>query len=367
MLTRKQHELLVYIDHHLKATGFSPSFEEMKSALKLKSKAGIHRLIAALEERGFISRLHGRVRALNVLRLPEMIAARTAEPTAREAWCNIAATGIRSEPALFASGERAADDLLEPELPQFGHIAADLPMGVPRGARERMTTPGPHRLDNLPSPQALQIATEAVCRGYDLAEIMRHPEIVHQVTELARLLVADGLVPTEPELAAVRSDTTGHTARKLPQEPHTAEIVDQVRHAGQRILVVDDVTDVLVNVRAFLVNAGFAVVTATDGDAALRLVASDPLIGILITDFAMPGLSGVDLIAQAVQYRPNVKALLISGYPNADGLADLPSHIKVLTKPFRRAALIAQVKTLVSEALPMLPDKVMGVVQDLPG
>ena len=79
MLTRKQHELLVYIDRHLKQTGFSPSFEEMKEALQLKSKSGIHRLISALEERGFIGRRHHRARALEVLRLPEDTATRAAE------------------------------------------------------------------------------------------------------------------------------------------------------------------------------------------------------------------------------------------------------------------------------------------------
>ena len=60
MLTRKQYELLVYIDRHLKQTGFSPSFEEMKEALNLKSKSGIHRLISALEERGYLARRHHR-------------------------------------------------------------------------------------------------------------------------------------------------------------------------------------------------------------------------------------------------------------------------------------------------------------------
>ena len=74
MLTRKQHELLMFIDRHLRDTGFSPSFEEMKEALRLKSKSGIHRLITALEERGFIRRLPNRARALEVLRLPESIA-----------------------------------------------------------------------------------------------------------------------------------------------------------------------------------------------------------------------------------------------------------------------------------------------------
>lgn len=71
MLTRKQHELLSFIDRHLKETGFSPSFDEMKDALNLRSKSGIHRLISALEERGFLSRRHHRARALEVLRLPE--------------------------------------------------------------------------------------------------------------------------------------------------------------------------------------------------------------------------------------------------------------------------------------------------------
>ena len=71
MLTRKQHELLVFIDKQLRTTGFSPSFEEMKEALKLKSKSGIHRLIMALEERGFIRRLPNRARALEVVKMPE--------------------------------------------------------------------------------------------------------------------------------------------------------------------------------------------------------------------------------------------------------------------------------------------------------
>ena len=63
MLTRKQHELLLYIDARLAETGVSPSFEEMKEALDLKSKSGVHRLISALEERGFIRRLPNRARA----------------------------------------------------------------------------------------------------------------------------------------------------------------------------------------------------------------------------------------------------------------------------------------------------------------
>ena len=71
MLTRKQIELLRFIDVRLRESGVPPSFDEMKEALDLKSKSGIHRLILALEERGFIRRLPNRARALEVLRLPE--------------------------------------------------------------------------------------------------------------------------------------------------------------------------------------------------------------------------------------------------------------------------------------------------------
>src|ERR1700689_356758 len=77
MLTRKQYELLVFINRRLQETGVSPSFEEMKGALSLKSKSGIHRLISGLEERGFIRRLAHRARALEVVRLPEDTAVAT--------------------------------------------------------------------------------------------------------------------------------------------------------------------------------------------------------------------------------------------------------------------------------------------------
>src|SRR5580658_3037149 len=80
MLTVKQRELLLFINQRLTATGVSPSFDEMKDALNLRSKSGIHRLITALEERGFIRRLAHRARALEVVKLPEAAAARVRTP-----------------------------------------------------------------------------------------------------------------------------------------------------------------------------------------------------------------------------------------------------------------------------------------------
>jgi len=116
MLTAKQHELLHFIQQRLDASGISPSFEEMKEALGLKSKSGIHRLISALEERGFLRRLPNRARALEVLKVPE--AAKPAAP-ARE---NV--VPLRKSPP--AMRPIAANDIVE--VPLHGKIAAGVPI-----------------------------------------------------------------------------------------------------------------------------------------------------------------------------------------------------------------------------------------------
>jgi len=119
MLTRKQHELLCFIHDRLADTGVSPSFEEMKEALDLKSKSGVHRLISALEERGFIRRLPNRARALEVLRMPERT--RTEKPAAPR---NAVLKPVPTLPA-------AANDVLE--IPLHGRIAAGLPIEALEG------------------------------------------------------------------------------------------------------------------------------------------------------------------------------------------------------------------------------------------
>ena len=128
MLTKKQYELLMYIDRHLKETGFSPSFEEMKDALKLKSKSGIHRLITALEERGFLGRRHHRAR--DVLRLPENLAPRGSETqaAAEETGPAFSPTVIRGDFTPKIPGVRAASDAAAIQLPLYGRIAAGLPI-----------------------------------------------------------------------------------------------------------------------------------------------------------------------------------------------------------------------------------------------
>src|SRR5215472_7946667 len=112
MLTRKQRELLLYINQRLTATGVSPSFDEMKDALHLKSKSGIHRLVSGLEERGFIRRLPHRARALEVVRLPEESAA---PPTGDR---NLfSATVIRGDFRSALPGAPVAPDVEAVELP----------------------------------------------------------------------------------------------------------------------------------------------------------------------------------------------------------------------------------------------------------
>lgn len=140
MLTRKQHELLMFIDRHLRTTGFSPSFEEMKEALKLRSKSGIHRLITALEERGFISRRAHRARALEVLRLPETHAQRASSPPPRDP-AAFAPNVIRGNFATNLPGARTANDAAAVQLPLYGRIAAGLPIEALRDSGTQVEVP----------------------------------------------------------------------------------------------------------------------------------------------------------------------------------------------------------------------------------
>src|SRR3712207_1806333 len=141
MLTRKQHELLVYINDRLSQTGVSPSFEEMKEALDLKSKSGVHRLISALEERGFIRRLPNRARALEVLRMPDSKGAAAAQAGAS------APTPPRA----------ANDDVID--IPLHGRIAAGTPIEALQGTE---TLPVPAALLGPGEHYALEVAGDSM-------------------------------------------------------------------------------------------------------------------------------------------------------------------------------------------------------------
>ena len=138
MLTAKQRELLLFIDQRLGETGISPSFDEMREALDLKSKSGVHRLISALEERGFIRRLPNRARALEVVKLPETRPAATVTP-------------------LRPAAPAAANDTIE--LLLAGRIAAGTPIEALQGTE---TFPVPAALLGPGEHYALEVSGDSM-------------------------------------------------------------------------------------------------------------------------------------------------------------------------------------------------------------
>ncbi|MEM9107840.1 MAG: transcriptional repressor LexA [Pseudomonadota bacterium] len=139
MLTRKQHELLLFIHERMKESGIPPSFDEMKEALDLASKSGIHRLITALEERGFIRRLPNRARALEVLRLPDtMIPAsqprRGFSPSVIEG--SLGKPEPKSEPAPIQDDAEASIS-----VPVMGRIAAGVPISAIQNNTHNISVP----------------------------------------------------------------------------------------------------------------------------------------------------------------------------------------------------------------------------------
>jgi repressor LexA len=138
MLTAKQRELLLFIDGRLRESGISPSFDEMREALDLKSKSGVHRLISALEERGFIRRLPNRARALDIIKLPETRPAATISPL---------------RPAAAAP----ANDTID--IPLHGRIAAGTPIEALQGTE---TLPVPAALLGPGEHYALEVAGDSM-------------------------------------------------------------------------------------------------------------------------------------------------------------------------------------------------------------
>ncbi len=140
MLTRKQHELLLYIYHHLTGHGVSPSFEEMKDALGLRSKSGIHRLVTGLEERGFIRRLPHRARALEVIRLPDDVSQAVARA---QGFAPRVIDGDRKtlEPEEALAGAVLSGEAEAAQLPLYGRIAAGTPIEALRDSSNFVDVP----------------------------------------------------------------------------------------------------------------------------------------------------------------------------------------------------------------------------------
>lgn len=140
MLTRKQHELLLFIHERLKEAGIPPSFDEMKEALDLASKSGIHRLITALEERGFIRRLPNRARALEVIRLPDSIAPGLAAPRRFSPSVIEGSLGKKAE-LVARKPVAASNDENGFAVPVMGRIAAGVPIAAIQHQTHSITVP----------------------------------------------------------------------------------------------------------------------------------------------------------------------------------------------------------------------------------
>jgi repressor LexA len=155
MLTKKQHELLIFIQSRLAEDGVSPSFEEMKDALNLKSKSGIHRLISGLEERGFIRRLAHRARALDVVRLPPGIPAALADRT------KFSPTVIRGDFKPVLAGASPLSGAETVQLPLYGRIAAGTPIEALRDAATTVGIPAA-MLQGAAEHYALEVAGDSM-------------------------------------------------------------------------------------------------------------------------------------------------------------------------------------------------------------
>lgn len=140
MLTRKQHELLMFIHDRLRESGVPPSFEEMKEALDLRSKSGIHRLITALEERGFIRRLPNRARALEVIRLPESATPTPVQPRPKR-FAPEVIEGTLGRPRAPAPAAAASGSAEVVAVPVMGRIAAGVPIEAIQNISHAITVP----------------------------------------------------------------------------------------------------------------------------------------------------------------------------------------------------------------------------------
>ena len=156
MLTRKQTELLLFINARLIRDGVSPSFEEMKEALALKSKSGIHRLITGLEERGFIRRLPHKARALEVLRLPDSAARKGQGPTP----VPVPSDGATLIKGPFRERRAPVKSADEAEIPLYGRIAAGTPIEALRDPTSYVGVP--HGMLGKGKHYALEVAGDSM-------------------------------------------------------------------------------------------------------------------------------------------------------------------------------------------------------------
>ena len=180
---------------------------------------------------------------------------------------------------------------------------------------------------HTPNPNAPRAQTSG---PVDLEQVVQHHVAVRREWEQREAL----------NLVAWMSAQADAAMRKTAQR--TAE---KSAGARRRALLIDDSADILVTVGAFLESYGFDVIAVSDGEAALRMI-GEQQVHLLVTDHAMPGMTGRDLVLQACNQDQALRAMIITGYPELHELKSLPAGIAVLAKPFRRAELFSRLRTL---------------------
>jgi repressor LexA len=155
MLTRKQLDLLNYINKHLNKDGIPPSFDEMKEALDLRSKSGIHRLITALEERGFIRRLAHRARAIEIVKLPDSLETNNKVTKLSRVSAKNSASNEDVNPRILSDSVHAS------ELPVMGRIAAGVPIEAISQISHNVAVPA-HMLRNGGEHYALEVKGDSM-------------------------------------------------------------------------------------------------------------------------------------------------------------------------------------------------------------
>ncbi|MBV8613044.1 MAG: response regulator [Acetobacteraceae bacterium] len=216
-------------------------------------------------------------------------------------------------------------------------------LGGSSDPRQFLAATSPTRtLDDL--SRALRAALEV--RGLNSGEAVRATPALDAELGLKGLVQAYIALRSEWENREAQA-LAAHMRRKAYRDSTGRRAsADAVAAGSRRALLVDDASEILITVGAFLVALGFEVVRASSGDLALPILAGETRFDLLVTDHAMPNMSGKELVLLARERFPRLRALVITGFPNAPDLGALPPGVALLAKPFRRAELAECVQRL---------------------
>ncbi|MGD0105301.1 MAG: response regulator [Rhodopila sp.] len=255
----------------------------------------------------------------------------------------------------YESGANRVSAVLLAEFSSLFHLPMDWFIGPFNTCMERAESSGFAAYARVMQQlfRGLRDLEDANCHTA-LDVVCRLAKVAPGVPETRLLRLRHVLRDSEPDaqdfvVEVVTRLADAHVSGGVPDRNGIATTeTPQTRDAAIRtILLVDDDPDVLRMLSASLSSAGFAVRSARSGDEALSLLASNVEIDAMVTDYAMAGIDGVELLAQAERGRPGLPGIVITGFADSARLGDLPPGIEVLSKPFRRMELIGRLRLLI--------------------